>query len=122
MEGRLFFRNLHYRMELCKILARKWWWTYVWRKDNIMIFKTDCLDTLSEDGKAIMIIDCLHRKIITILLHPNKGKTCLSRGNISIRWLENFFRNPRTHTNRRLDTHYLSMKEVEKLLGNIKLE
>lgn len=116
-----FFRDLQYRMQLCRVLAKKWWWDYVWRKDNIMIFKTDYLDKLTQDGKAILIVDCLHREVITILLHPKKGKTYFSRGNISMSWLESFFRNPRSHTHG-LPAHYLTMQHVNALLQNVKVE
>src|SRR3972149_8488189 len=114
------FTNLQYMIDCSRLLARKWWWKYSGRKNEIMIFTADDFLLTSADGKVTMIVDALNKRVITILMHPKKGLTCLSRGGITLPWLVKLFRNPRLHTNT-IPAHYININDVKRLIGNMEL-
>ena len=110
------FANLQYMIACSRVLARKWYWKYTGRKNELIIFSADDFSLLSADGKVMLIVDALNKRVITVLTHPKRGITCLSRGGITLPWLDKLFRNPRLHTDI-LPAHYINIKDVQALLG-----
>ena len=113
------FANLQYMIDCSRFLARKWWWKYSGRKNEIMIFTADDFTLTSANGKVTMLVDALNKRAITILMHPKRGLTCLSRGGITLPWLNKLFQFPRLHTNGQLASHYININDVKRLIGDL---
>jgi len=110
--------KLQYMIDCSKLLARKWYWKYTGRKGALVIFSADDFTLTSLDGKVMLIVDALNKRVITVLMHPKRGLTCLSRGGITLPWLDKLFRYPRLHTDGDLPSYYINIKDVQMLLGD----
>lgn len=67
-----------------------------------------------KSNRIIININCNTHTIVTILKHPNKGKTQLVRKNLGIGLIEEILKNPRLHTDRATSLSILKQKRGNK--------
>jgi hypothetical protein len=104
MKSKSFKEDLEYRIYCLKHLGKKYGWRIIRESGNDIEFENIIHDS-HQAVSVNMKITFEPIEIETQLEHPIKGETTLLRkGDISVKDMEQVFRNPRSHTAERIKT------------------
>jgi len=108
MKPKSFREDIEYRIYCLKHFIKKYGWRIITEtKTSIELERFIFYEKQATNVSLKITYDPI--EVETILNHPFKGETKLLRiGDLSVRDVENIFRNPRTHMPDKIKSQYIS--------------